>query len=188
MELKTEALGIGNEVPTDPFVMVKGENKELMRLTKEGDVIINGKKIDIDKEGNKIVKAFSEMIVANPLNFTSYQKMAHTTALYLDGVKKENPQLGSNILDMLAISYVGLGLGEAGEVQNKLKKIIRDKNGIITDEVKIDIKKELGDILWYVAEMSTILGLDMTDVAQANINKLFKRKDEGKLQGSGDNR
>ena len=123
-------------------------------------------------------------------NFNDYQTQAHSTALYLEKIKEifNFTNLPKPIMDMLAISYVELGMGEVGEIQNKLKKIIRDKGGEVDDKCKEDIKKELGDVLWYVAEMCTLFNLNMDDVAQANLDKLFKRKEEGKLQGSGDNR
>jgi NTP pyrophosphatase (non-canonical NTP hydrolase) len=168
---------------------IRKEFKEHLKFSEVGDITIKIKRKELDEKKDKIFQELQSMLEIQPvINFTSYQKQAHTTAIYLDGVKKENPQLPPNIIKMLAVSYIGLGMGEVGETQNKLKKIIRDKNGIITDEIKMDIKKELGDILWYVAEMCTELNLDMANVAQANINKLFKRKDEGKIKGSGDNR
>lgn len=86
-------------------------------------------------------------------------------------------------------NYGGLGLvGEAGEIANKLKKVIREHQGQITPEMREDLKKELGDVLWYINFLTTHLGLKLDDVAQANINKLFSRKDRGTLLGSGDDR
>lgn len=82
-----------------------------------------------------------------------------------------------------------LGLaGESGEVLEKFKKILRDKSGVISDEDRVEIVKELGDILWYVNAVSHLLGYKLEDVAQANINKLASRKDRGQIHGSGDNR
>ncbi|MDH4330938.1 MAG: nucleoside triphosphate pyrophosphohydrolase family protein, partial [Candidatus Moranbacteria bacterium] len=86
-------------------------------------------------------------------------------------------------------AYLPLGLaGEAGEVAEKFKKIIRDKSGEIDSETKEEIKKELGDVLWYVAQLSTELGLEMDDVAKNNIEKLYSRLERGVIQGDGDNR
>lgn len=82
-----------------------------------------------------------------------------------------------------------LGLvGEAGEVAEKFKKLYRDKQGEITEEFKQDIKKELGDVLWYISDLSSLLAIDLNDVAKHNIAKLESRRDRGTIQGSGDNR
>ena len=70
----------------------------------------------------------------------------------------------------------------------KIKKLIRDKDGIIDEQFKIEITKELGDILWYLAQLSTEFGISFQDVAEKNIEKLISRKDRGMLHGDGDNR
>jgi len=85
--------------------------------------------------------------------------------------------------------YPALGLaGEAGEVANKVKKILRDHDGVISDEYREAIKKELGDVLWYVAQLSAEFGIGLDDVAQANLEKLSSRMERGVLSGDGDNR
>lgn len=82
-----------------------------------------------------------------------------------------------------------LGLvGEAGEVAEKFKKILRDKDGSVSEEEKFEILKEMGDVLWYLATISRYLGADFQTVADMNINKLSKRLEADKLHGSGDNR
>lgn len=82
-----------------------------------------------------------------------------------------------------------LGLsGESGEVADKVKKIIRDKNGKISEEDKQDLSKELGDVLWYLATSARYLGLDLENIAQDNIAKLDDRKARNQISGSGDNR
>jgi len=109
------------------------------------------------------------------MNFAEYQKKSRKTALY--------PEVGKNFV------YPTLGLsGEAGEVAEKIKKIIRDKNGIVDDEVREKIKKELGDVLWYVSQLATELGLELDDIAESNIEKLYSRLERGKIGGNGDNR
>ena len=90
--------------------------------------------------------------------------------------------------DIVALSYVGLGLGEAGEVQGKIKKILRDDNGIVTEAAQIAIGKELGDLLWYVARTAAELGLSLEVVAQMNLDKLADRLERGVIGGSGDDR
>lgn len=88
-----------------------------------------------------------------------------------------------------ALSYATLGLvGEAGEVANKVKKIYRDKGGVMTDEDRQTIAAELGDVLWYVADLCGQLGYRLDDVCLQNIAKLDSRRSRGVLEGSGDSR
>jgi len=87
------------------------------------------------------------------------------------------------------IVYPTLGLAnEAGEVAGKIKKIFRDHGGRITDEDREALKQELGDVLWYLTQICTELGLSLDDVASANIEKLFSRLERNQIRGSGDNR
>ena len=84
-----------------------------------------------------------------------------------------------------------LGLaGETGEVLEKIKKMIRDKNGVFspTPEDIAELKKELGDVLWYISALAFYNGIDLDDVARANLDKLRSRKERNKIHGSGDNR
>jgi NTP pyrophosphatase (non-canonical NTP hydrolase) len=110
------------------------------------------------------------------VNFNEYQKRALTTAL-------------SSNTDFQDLMHWVLGInGEAGEIAEKMKKIIRDKNGVMTEEDKKDFGKEMGDVLWYLAVFANHLGLKLDDVAQANLDKLADRKMRDVLRGSGDNR
>lgn len=103
------------------------------------------------------------------MNMQYYQKEAARTAIY----KPEH-----------AVLYPALGLaGEAGEVANKVKKILRD------DKFDRDaIAKEIGDVLWYIAALCRDLNVDMAQLAHDNLAKLRKRQEAGTLQGDGDNR
>jgi|SRR6056300_941698 NTP pyrophosphatase (non-canonical NTP hydrolase) len=103
------------------------------------------------------------------MNMNDYQRQAATTAIYPASVQVLYPTLG------LA--------GEAGEVANKVKKIVRD--GKLDKEA---IGSEIGDCLWYIAAICKDLGLKMEDVAQANLDKLRQRQEKGTLSGSGDTR
>ena len=88
-----------------------------------------------------------------------------------------------------ALPYFVLGLnGEAGEVAEKVKKLIRDDDGVLSDERKELLKKELGDVLWYVAATADEMGLTMSEVAEHTIEKLKSRKERGVLKGDGDTR
>ncbi len=109
------------------------------------------------------------------MTFKEYQELAKTTATY--------PNIGNNYV------YPTLGLaGETGEVAEKIKKIIRDNNGIIDSEKKEEIAKELGDVLWYLAQLGTELKLDFNYIAEKNLEKLKSRQERNHLHGSGDNR
>ena len=120
--------------------------------------------------------------------FSEYQREANFLKISLDKFLEKHPDTPPEVKQLLAVAYDGLGLGEAGEVQGKIKKIIRDNGGYISAENRIEIKKELGDILWYIASMCDNLGIKMEDVAEGNIEKLKGRRDRGTLHGSGDNR
>lgn len=87
------------------------------------------------------------------------------------------------------LSYPALGLaGEAGEVAEHAKKAIRDDGGEVTEERRAAMAKELGDVLWYVSQLATELGLDLDEIAQTNLDKLLSRQRRGVLSGSGDER
>ena len=120
--------------------------------------------------------------------FKEYQKEAVKLKISLNKFKELHPDIPKNVIEILAIAYDGLGLGEAGEVQGKIKKIIRDNGGIITNEAKMGIMAELSDILWYIASICENLGIKMENVATYNIEKIQDRKRRSVLNGSGDNR
>lgn len=109
------------------------------------------------------------------MEFNEYQNKAWETAIY--------PNKGNN----LVYPMLGLG-GESGEVLEKMKKIIRDENQTITDEKKEELKKELGDVFWYLAAICKELGVPLEEVIQTNLKKLESRKERNQLHGSGDNR
>lgn len=96
------------------------------------------------------------------MNFEEYQSEASQTALY--------PRRMANL------DYPTLGLaGEAGEVANIVKKIQRDHDGVITDEIRGKLKDELGDVLWYISACADELGLTLDEIAEFNVGKLAKR-------------
>jgi NTP pyrophosphatase (non-canonical NTP hydrolase) len=87
------------------------------------------------------------------------------------------------------LAYPTLGLaGEAGEVAEHAKKAIRDDGGSVSEERKVAMSRELGDVLWYVAQIATELGLDLGEIADQNLAKLLSRQQRGVLSGSGDER
>lgn len=112
----------------------------------------------------------------NTLTFEEYESMGLETAIYTEKV-----------------IYPALGLaGEAGEVADKIKKLIRDKGyksgkDIHPDDAH-DILLELGDVLWYINALAHDLGASMEDVARLNYEKLTRRKRKGLIGGSGDHR
>jgi NTP pyrophosphatase (non-canonical NTP hydrolase) len=120
--------------------------------------------------------------------FKEYQSKTDETAIYKQSIDKLVADGDSTTWKLLCLAYVGLGLGEVGELQGKIKKIIRDKGGVIDREDLLKLEDELGDILWYVSQCCNELGLDMGNVAMRNINKLASRKERGVIKGEGDER
>jgi len=109
------------------------------------------------------------------MTFEEYQKESRKTALY--------PNKDNNFI------YPVLGLcGESGEIAEKIKKVIRDEGGIVSEHKREEIKKELGDVLWYISQIATELDLSLGAVAKLNIEKLQSRLERNKISGSGDNR
>jgi NTP pyrophosphatase (non-canonical NTP hydrolase) len=87
------------------------------------------------------------------------------------------------------VVYPTLGLvNEAGEVAGKIKKIFRDRDGVISEEDRQALKQELGDVLWYLTQICTESDLSLEEVAEANLTKLFSRLERGKIRGDGDYR
>jgi NTP pyrophosphatase (non-canonical NTP hydrolase) len=106
------------------------------------------------------------------MNINTYQEEAAKTAIYKD-----------------KLIYPTLGLaGEAGEMANKVKKILRDNAGELSDEVRKDLIKELGDVMWYCAALANDLGVSLGEVCFCNIEKLKSRQERNQIGGSGDNR
>ncbi len=109
------------------------------------------------------------------MNFEEYQKIVKKTSIY--------PNQGNNV------AYVTLGLaGEAGEVADKVKKLIRDFNGVLTEDKRKEMIKELGDVLWYLTACASELGVDLEEVAAQNAKKVEDRRVRGVISGEGDNR
>lgn len=116
------------------------------------------------------------------MNFNDYQRLSRRTAGY--------PPIGH------AVIYPTLGLtNEAGEVAGKIKKIFRDKAGVLSEADREALKAELGDVLWkppaagwYLAQVCTELGLSLDEVAQHNLDKLLSRQQRGTISGDGDDR
>lgn len=109
------------------------------------------------------------------MELNEYQEKTEVTAIY--------PNAGNNVY------YPTLGLvGEAGEIANKVKKIMRDGDGVITDDVRKTLSKEIGDVMWYIGRLCSELDIYLDDVCSANLDKLLDRKNRNALKGSGDNR
>lgn len=109
------------------------------------------------------------------MDFADYQRRSRRTAVY--------PEAGRNL------TYPALGLcGEAGEVAEKVKKAIRDDAGALTDARREALAAEIGDVLWYVAQLATEAGLDLGALAQENLDKLRLREQRVALRDSGDER
>jgi NTP pyrophosphatase (non-canonical NTP hydrolase) len=108
------------------------------------------------------------------VDLSEYQRLSRRTAEYPRN-------------DWLAYPALGLA-GEAGEVAEHAKKAIRDDAGTVSDERRAAMAKELGDVLWYVAQLASELELDLDEIADTNLQKLLSRQRRGVLSGSGDDR
>lgn len=113
------------------------------------------------------------------MKLDKYQKQAAEFDLFETSVDLKSPGFLEKVLGIA---------GEAGEVTDKVKKIIRDKGGYASEEDRMEIAKELGDVLWYVANIARYLDVSLSDIADGNIAKLSSRKKRNKLHGEGDNR
>lgn len=110
------------------------------------------------------------------MTFDEYQKVALTTA-------HNHPD------DLMDKTIWAMGVaGEAGEVVEKWKKIVAYKDGKVSATDKAELKKELGDVVWYIAVLANSLGLTFEEVMQLNVKKLADRKQRGVIKGQGDNR
>ena len=108
------------------------------------------------------------------LTFSDYQHIAKSFAMYPEEHKLTYPTLGLN--------------GEAGEVAEKVKKIIRDSDGYVSPAIKLSLQKELGDVLWYLSQVATDLDIDLGEAALSNLAKLTDRESRNAIKGSGDDR
>lgn len=109
------------------------------------------------------------------MDFNEYQEKTKATAVY--------PTLGGGVV------FPTLGMvGEAGEVAEKVKKLFRDGSGVASEDQKVEITKELGDVLWYMSQVASELGISLEEVAVKNIEKIESRHERGVVSGSGDNR
>ena len=115
------------------------------------------------------------------MTLDEYQKQAMTTEL-MERAKELNANDPAFMAKLLGL------VGEAGEVAEKFKKIVRDKDGVVSEEDKKEIIKELGDVLWYISAMANYLDVSLDEVARMNLDKLFSRQNRGTSRGSGDNR
>ena len=108
---------------------------------------------------------------------------------YQDRIKRYDLFNATGNYNTVAFVEKVLGLaGEAGETADKIKKVLRDKDGVIDEHDKLEITKELGDVLWYVASIARYLDVPLEEVARLNLEKLEGRRQRNLLHGEGDNR
>lgn len=120
------------------------------------------------------VTAICEAPTERQMSLNDYQQAALSTAIYPHDHE---------------IPYLALALGEeCGEVSGKVKKVIRDKGGQFYQPDIRAIALELGDVLWYAANLAHVLGYKLSDIAQMNIDKINSRMERGTLHGEGDER
>lgn len=113
------------------------------------------------------------------MKLQDYSKVALSTLVDGQEFGDISPQLMDQVLGLT---------GESGEIAEKFKKLIRDKQGKLTEADKAEIIKELGDVLWYITTISHLIGSDIEEIARFNNEKLLSRKARNVIDGSGDNR
>lgn len=130
------------------------------------------------------------------LTFDQYQRETDTTAIYKAKIEAfivslgiRDPEKELQLQNLLEFCYVVMGLvGEAGEIANKAKKIIRDRGSVVPEEVKDDMCKEGIDVNWYNNQLFNLFGRRFEDFCQQNLDKLADRRARNVIGGSGDNR
>ncbi len=129
----------------------------------------------VDAEADRSIdwsKEYKAEFPAKPLTFNEYQRRASETSIY---------PLHAGLY------YTALGLaGEAGEVAGKVSKVVRDDNGVLTEEKRAAIMDELSDVLWFLGACATEAGYTLEEVAAHNLVKVYRRLLNGTLVGSGD--
>lgn len=116
------------------------------------------------------------------MTLDEYQARAIATDIFYDKDRQ---------MEVMEPGYVDklLGLvGESGEVAEKYKKLIRNKNGILSEEDRLELIKELGDVLWHIAVLARYLNTDFEQVAEVNLQKLADRYARNVIKSTGDNR
>jgi NTP pyrophosphatase (non-canonical NTP hydrolase) len=134
---------------------------------------------------------FNNGKITDPSDINQFDSLAHRIGLlgsYTAFTRATGMYPERDSGSLVAITYCALGLGEAGEVQGKVKKIWRDTDGKISEEVRKELLLELGDLLWYTVRMTDELGFTFEDIIERNVEKLVDRANRNKISGSGDNR
>ena len=167
-EVEAEGGGAGFDQLLQPFRRLGGRADRGNDLGATHEIVL-GHRGAMGKAETTIGPAWPVLTV----DLKTYQQRSRETARY--------PDAGANPI------YPTLGLcGEAGEVADKVKKVIRDRDGVFSPEVIAALQLELGDVLWYVAQLATELGLELEAVAQANLDKLASRAARNVIAGDGD--
>lgn len=111
------------------------------------------------------------------MDFDEYETLAKSTATY-EGKQAE-----------YQLMYLTIGIaGETGEIAEKVKKILRNDDGVISEEMREALKHEVGDVLWYLSQFSRLLGFSVSEAAEANLKKIADRRARNVIKSTGDNR
>jgi NTP pyrophosphatase (non-canonical NTP hydrolase) len=111
------------------------------------------------------------------MDFNEYQQLATRTAGF------------TGKLAEVELLYLGLGVtSEAGEVADKIKKLMRNHDGVLSEETRDGLKYELGDVLWYLSQIARVLDIPFSEIAAANVEKLADRAARNVIKSTGDNR
>ncbi len=166
-----------NSSNVDHILLLERLDIDKNSLASYNDRYIKLKKSDLFSSPFELITSLGYSFGTSSMSentFDEYQSIAVSTKFYGKGRPINFPALKMN--------------GEAGEVAEKVGKVERDKDNVYSDEDKVELMKELGDVLWYVTALATDLGYNLKDVANMNVEKILYRRAHNKVSGSGDNR
>lgn len=164
---------------------------------KEGEPVLFNWQITESKYNSLehgVIKQYKKSV---GISANEYQQLCLKTAIYdknlkfypVLGLSGESAEVTEKLLEMLYKSMLMMEINSrTGKISEKVKKIYRDKNGLFSEEDRLTIAKELGDLNWYSAVLAHEMGYTLEEIMQMNLDKLKSRQERNVISGSGDDR